>query len=52
MTVATKFIGARVARRSFSVKGTTPSMRIESIARWRFPYSWRTPFGFPVVPEV
>ena len=52
MTVATKFIGASVASRSFSVKGTSPSMRIESMARWRLPYSCSTPLGFPVVPEV
>ena len=49
---ATKFSGERVAALSFSVNISLPSSRIDRIALSRFPYSCRTPLGFPVVPDV
>ena len=52
MIDATKFRGESVARLSFSENRALPPSRIERMALSRFPYSWRTPLGFPVVPEV
>ena len=52
MTEATKFSGASRASLSLPLKGFSPLRRIDSIARFKLPYSCKTPLGLPVVPEV